>query len=116
MEINREQIVSSLLDTIRTISDENYQQRIWIRGEGPECDDFDEVCNYFFPTSIDIIQNYKDFMLTEKQHQILRKFTAEFEEFSDENYFAHEFIDSPWWAKIMERAKEILVAFDYKKE
>jgi hypothetical protein len=62
MDINREdreQILISVLENIEGIFDKEYQRRVWIRGEGPECDDFDEtVCN-FFQDGNGIIENYK---------------------------------------------------------
>ena len=115
-EEDKKYIVNEFLRSIKGISDKEYQKRIWIQGKGPECDDFYETCNRFFPVAEDIIENYTNFKLTEAQLAILKQFYKEFDEFSDENDFAFEFIDSPWWAKIMERAKEVLVAFDYKKE
>jgi hypothetical protein len=43
MEIDRKQILASILETIKGISDKEYQKRVWIRGEGTEVDDFDET-------------------------------------------------------------------------
>ena len=48
MDIDREQILISVLETIKDISDKEYQRRVWIEGRGPECHDFDEaVCDFF---------------------------------------------------------------------
>jgi hypothetical protein len=44
----RRNIINQHLKNIHHISDKEYQKRVWIRGEGPECDDFDETVNYFF--------------------------------------------------------------------
>lgn len=56
-------------ETIEGISDKEYQKRGWIRGEGLEVDDFDETTCNFFQDGNGVIQNYKDFGLTDKQHQ-----------------------------------------------
>jgi hypothetical protein len=119
MDINRKQILTSCLEIIDGISDKEYQKRIWVRGEGPEIDDFDEtVCN-FFQDGNGIIQNYKDFGITDEQYHLLVEFRDEFEAFchgpAQRYYLPQEFIDTPEWNKITEMAKEVLKAFNYKK-
>jgi hypothetical protein len=109
-------ILSEFLRTVLHISDKEYQKRIWIRGEGPEVDDFDETVCYFFQIGDGILDEYKDFGISEDQYQILKKFRNEFEIFSDENDWPQNFIDTPEWARIMEMAKEVLKAFNYKAD
>lgn len=120
MEINKKQILISVLETLVGISDKEYQKRVWILGKGPEVDDFDEtVCN-FFQDGNGIIQNYKDFEVTDIQYHLLVKFRDEFEAFCRgpalRYYLPQEFIDTPEWARIMEMAKEVLEAFNYRKK
>ncbi len=108
MDIERQQIKEAVIRIIDHISDKNYQTRIWIKGEGPEVDDFDEtICN-FFQDGNGIIAKYKEFDLTESQYQLLKKFRDQLEAFSDENHFPEVFIDTPEWEKIMNMAKEVL--------
>jgi len=115
VEIDRIQILISVLDTIEGISNKNYQKRVWLRGEGPEVDDFDETCCNFFGDGDPLLENYKEFGLTENQHQILKKFRDKFRDFANDNYWPQKFIDTPEWASIMNLAKEVLKAFNYKK-
>lgn len=120
MDINRKQILNSVLETIEGISNKDYQKKIWIRGEGPEVDDFDEtVCN-FFQDGNGVIQNYQDFGITKNQHQKLVKFRDKFNEFCRgpalSYYLPEKFIDTPEWEKIMRMAKEVLKAFNYRKK
>ena len=95
MIINKKQILFTFLGNIRDISDKNYQKRVWIRGEGPECDSFDETCCQFFPIEEDILENYKQFNITEMQRDILKKFRDEFRVFSHDNNLPQVFIDTP---------------------
>lgn len=37
-----------LIDTMKIIQDLDYQERIWLRGEGPECNDFGDTMDDFF--------------------------------------------------------------------
>jgi len=117
---DREQILISVLENIEGISDKEYQRRVWIRGEGPECYDFDEAVCDFFDDGDPVIENYKDFGITESQYYILKKFRDEFEAFCDrpelKYYHPLLFIDTPEWEEITEMAKEVLKAFNYQKK
>ncbi len=75
------QILTSVLETINNISDKKYQKKIWIHGEGPEVDDFDETCCNFFGDGDPLLENYKDFGLTEFQYLVLKKFRNNFRSF-----------------------------------
>jgi len=111
---SKKTILSALLRTIKIISDQCYQHRIWIRGEGPEVSDFDETCCFFFDEADCVIHNYQDFGLSQNQYQILKSFYDEFDIFADNNYSEFEFIDTPEWARIRSLAKAVLEAFDYQ--
>lgn len=114
-EKQKKKVIANHLDTILGIADKEYQERVWIRAEGPEVDDFDETCNFFFDIGDPILESYQEYGLSENQYLLLKKFRDEFEAFSDDNSWPPFFIDSPEWARIMERAKEVLEAFNYKK-
>ena len=116
MNKNRKQILASCLDVVTGISDKEYQKRVWIRGEGTQVDDFDETCCNFFGDGDPLIEHYKDFEITESQYQLLKTFRDEFRIFSDANDLPQEFIDTPEWEKIMNLAKEVLGAFNYKEK
>jgi hypothetical protein len=109
----RRNIINQHLKNIHHISDKEYQKRVWIRGEGPECDDFDETVNYFFGEMDSILDEYKKFWITDSQYQILKKFRDKFRAFSDGHSYEPLFIDTPEWSEITEMAKEVLKAFDY---
>jgi len=111
----KKDILNFVLERVSNISDKEYQKRVWIRGEGPECDDFTETVCHFFDDGDPIIENYKDFEITDSQYVLLTKFRDEFRGFSRKYDFPQEFIDTPEWAKIMKLAKEILKAFNYQK-
>jgi hypothetical protein len=115
MNINRKQIMETFIRIIDHISDKNYQTKIWIKGEGPEVDDFDETVCHFFQEGDGIIEKYRDFGLTESQCLLLKKFRERFKAFSDENDLPEEFIDTPEWTDIMNLAKDVLKAFNYQK-
>src|SRR5579872_5027740 len=107
----KKQILKCLLNYIADVADKEYQRRIWIRGEGPEVDDFDETVNHFFGGIHDILEKYKDFGITENQCRILKEFRDEFDTFCRgpalEYYLPQLFIDTPEWTRITLMAKEV---------
>ncbi len=107
--------IKTLLEMVEGISDKEYQKRVWIRGEGPECDDFCETVNNFFDDADPVIEDYQFYGLTEKQYTFLKEFSDQFKIFSDEHAWEPEFIDSPEWHRMTEMAKEVLEVFNYKK-
>ncbi|NGX37736.1 MAG: hypothetical protein K1000chlam2_00898 [Chlamydiae bacterium] len=114
---DRKQILANFLETIEGISDKEYQKRVWIRGEGPEVDDFTETVCHFFDDGDPILKKYKEYNIIEKQYRLLVQFRKEFESFvdGDRPYLPEEFIDTPEWKQIMSLAKNVLKAFDYQK-
>src|SRR5690348_14572153 len=100
MHINRKQVVEEFLKNIYRISNKEYQRRVWISGAGPECHDFDEAVNDFFGDGDSILDNYKDYGLSDHQYRILKKFSDNFRSFSGKNDFPEEFIDTSEWTQI----------------
>ncbi len=113
---DKEYILNQFLKNISHISNEEYQKRVWIRGEGPEYDDFDETVCHFFDDGDPILEKYKDYGITQNQYDLLMKFHKSFDEFAENNYHPKEFISNPEWKKIMKLAKEVLEAFNYEKK
>jgi hypothetical protein len=97
------------------ISDLEYQKRVWIRGDGPEVDDFDETVDFFFDLGDQILKNYKDYDISEEQYQLLKEFRGWFKSFADTHFHPLEFIASSEWETIRDRAKEVLKAFNYMR-
>ena len=113
MALDRNYILQQFLRLISHISDKEFQMRVWIKGIGPECIDFDETCDYFFVEGVDVIKNYKDYGITEHQHEILEEFKILFRKFSNDNDFPELFINSPEWQQVVDKAKKVLEAFNY---
>lgn len=111
-EENRKDILNSFLETIKSISDIAYQKRVWIHGE-PAGTDFDETVNNYSLDADGILENYKNFSITEIQFQILKIFDERFRNFYRKNDWP-PFIDTPEWNEITELAKKVLRAFEHK--
>lgn len=117
MSLKKKNRLSGLLETIEGVSDKDYQLRVWIRGEGPEVDDFDETANYLLGDGEYILKHPKEFELTDQQYALLKEFFDKFHEFAFSNeieYPPNNFLNNPEWIRIMEMAKGILKAFGYE--
>jgi hypothetical protein len=110
----KKHILKEHLRIVEHISDKDYQRRIWINGEGPECDDLDETCCHFFDDGESIMENYRDFSITDDQYAILKEFGNRFYNFTRHNGWPPEFINTDEWTEITHMAKDVLRAFDYK--
>ena len=109
----RRDIMQTYIKIISHVADREYQNRIWIRAVGPDCEDYDEFINYFFSESESIIKGYKNFGITDAQCLLLAKFIKEIENFdrSDRDRLPEQFLRSAAWKKIMGIANDILKAF-----
>jgi len=113
---NKKEILSSFLENIGCLADPKYQERVWIRREGPECDDIDDaVCDFFDEDYI--LEKYKDFGITNIQiklllnlYEKLRTFTDSFHIYSGKRS-TEQLTNLPEWAEIREIAKNVLKAF-----
>jgi hypothetical protein len=108
---NNNSALEALLEEIIGIADKEYQRRIWIRGEGPECDDFDETVCRYSNAADSIFEEYEAYSISEIQLSLLKEFHKEFKKFWQENDLPQLFIDTPEWTKITEMAQDILKIF-----
>lgn len=119
--MNRERLLNNFLENIAGISDKQYQERVWVRAEGPECDDIDDSVGYFFDDGDPILEKYKEYGINDNQYEILMKLSKKLWDFS-RAYGVHypyksteKLISMPEWQEIRELAKEVLQAFNYQK-
>ncbi len=112
------QILRCFLETIAEISDKDFQERIWIKGLGPECSSFDEAICHFFDDGEDILLNYKKYNISNSQYQLLLILCKRIKKFSDnipERIEDKIIISEPEWHKIQKMAKKVLKSFNFKK-
>jgi hypothetical protein len=111
----KQNVLNNFLQVLFGISNKRHQERVWIRGEGPECDDFTETVCFFFEIGDFILEDYKSYGISKEQFILLKQFRYDFEQFSDKNSWAADFIDTPEWAEIMTKANNVLKAFNFQK-
>ena len=70
---DRKYILREFLRGVHHLTDKEYQKRVWIRGEGPECDDLSETACYFFDEVDLILKQPESFRITENQYKELKK-------------------------------------------
>ena len=119
MKLSQEEIngiVNMILEIIEVISNRKLHVDAWIKGLGSFGADFDETVCLFFGAANPVVSDPQSYGLSEEESQILKKFSDEFDYFCDEHSsWPPFFIDTPAWAKIMDRAKEVLEVFNYQK-
>ena len=123
MKINRTEILEGFLTNIYRFSDKEYQERVWIRAEGPEWDHPEESYNCFADSYEPIFEEYEKYNFSEKQYKLIQKLKDKLYEFRKKfpdilNPSTLEDLkktmDLPEWQNIRNLAKEILESFDYK--
>jgi hypothetical protein len=119
-KVIRLRVLKALLEIVRDISDAAYQDEIWIKNPKP-FNDFNEImCYYFDDFHVrEILENYKEYGITEVQKDDLKKFTDILDEYSDNIFYESisedAIINDPKWCEIREMAKEILTIFNYQE-
>lgn len=112
----KKRVLNDFLKNIFALSSLEYQERIWVLREGPECSDFTEAVCCFFSRADFILEHREDYGLTDDQHRLLVQLHAALETFSRDNDFPELFLHTEEWEKIREKAQDVLDAFHYKKE
>lgn len=118
MNKDQEGVLKRFLNTIFEISDLEFQEKIWIKGLGPECSSFEEAICDFFDDGEPIIEKYKTFNINNIQYQKINILNDKLRKFLDKTpALVHEenIIFDPEWIEIRKLAKDVLKAFDYKK-
>ncbi|MBI2742622.1 MAG: hypothetical protein HYX48_01745 [Chlamydiales bacterium] len=108
-------ILDEYLRHISHFLDGDYQKRVWILREGPECQAFDDAVCDFFDIGEPILEDYKNFGITEMQHALLLKLHDEFRKFSETHDMPENFLSTQEWNKIKGLARDVLIAFNYRK-
>ncbi|MEI8300775.1 MAG: hypothetical protein WCG10_04085 [Chlamydiota bacterium] len=118
----RAQILEEFLKNIGCIADEQYQQRVWVRAEGPECNDIhDAVCD-FFDDGNPILEKYQDYGITSSQLNALWTLHRELSEFTDMEGVCNPYksteklVQMPKWQEIRNLAKQVLEEFNFHQK
>ena len=118
-DADRKQILDSFIENIACMSDKECQKRVWVRSEGPECDDIDDsICDFFDEGYV--LEKYKDFGITESQYKLLMKLHGKLREFADKygvyssEKSTEKLIELPQWKEIRDISKNIIQAFNFK--
>lgn len=100
-----------LIDVIKAISDIEFQERIWVRGEGPEVSSFDEEMNFFFDT-LEIIDFSKkqEYGFSEEQVNSIYLIRDALDNYCDTLPLVtndRKIFKDPMWKKIVQLASEV---------
>ena len=116
MHPNKNPVLETFLEEVVGIADKEYQMRVWIRGEGPEVDDFDEAVCRYSDAADSIFEEYTKCNITSAQLKLIKKFHEKFKKFWKSNDLPQQFIDTPEWTELTLMAREVLLTFDYQQD
>lgn len=112
MDQTTQNIKEFLIQLILELSDKEYQERVWLTGEGPEIGSAGEfLCNFFDDLNLEeIIENYKKYEIYNYQLESIKRLYKELQDYSDSipiTPIDREVLRDPRWGKIREFAKEV---------
>ena len=107
--------LEEMLRSVSHLADKEYQRQIWVCTEDHENEIFDDEMYTLFDTGELITWNYTDFGIARAQQHLLMRLLDELDAFTDDNDCVEDFIDTPEWEKIMDKAKEVLTDFNYQE-
>lgn len=116
--MDKKQIFNSFFDTIVEFSDKDFQEKIWIKGLGPECSSFEEAICHFFDEGEGIFKSYKDYGISDKNYRLLLELSKKLRAFLNKIPIQpdpHDILIDPKWHEIQKLAKKVLITFNYKK-
>jgi hypothetical protein len=115
--MDHETWLKSLLSVIRDLADEQYQERVWVRGQGPEVDSSTEaICRLFDDYDFEgfLAHCSKTRLLSSSQREALQTFAAAARQFASRN---HDRLDdaarisTPEWRELRALAQQALEPF-----
>ena len=102
-------IFNGFLKDVTWVSNRDHEEKIRAFAEEPKEDDLDKTISRLIETSVSIMENYKNFEITNDQYNLIKNFHAQLKVFFIENSFLR---DAHEWEEIRKTAKEILKAFN----
>lgn len=99
--------LEDLIGTLTQITRKNESQGRWVLKESEEGSSEDTIRNLFIKCDL-ILENYKNFGITDIQYQLLKTFKDKFGSLSNKNDWQ---INSSTWIQIIAMAKELLKSF-----
>jgi len=105
-------------DAIQAIADRNYQERVWVKGLGEECDSFDETINEFCFYMERINADYIKCGLNKEEYLLLKHLESSVDEYCNtlpEIGIDEEIIKDPKWHAVSKLAKDVVKEFSLKK-
>lgn len=120
LDPSKDILKSGLLYRIDDIADKKSQQRIWIDERRPGYNPFQNIIKSFFETykTKKILENYKDYEITDPQRESLAKLYDELERYrlkAEGEEDLEKILKDPEWHQIQDLAKEVMKAFDFKR-
>lgn len=107
--IGKNNWIKNIYSCIKEISDENFQQKIWVNALGPEVSSYTEImCMLYDDFKFDeFIQNKKELAIPEELFNLLVKLNDMINQYQEKDS-DKEIINDPKWHEIVLLAKDII--------
>ena len=112
--IDKYKWLNGIQNAIQEIANSEFQERVWVRGEGPEVSSFTEaICRLFDDYNFDdfLDEHWHIFGLSSQLYRMLRKLRNLLNEYEEKETDA-EIVKDEKWDEIREYAKDVLQEFD----
>ena len=111
MNIDRMEIIKNFVQQVlESFTDKKYQERVWIKAEGPECDSYTEsMCAFFddFEGMFnELRRDYHQYGISKAQYDRLMNLYEKLDDY-DPPLNDPEILEDPEWDKLVHLAKEV---------
>lgn len=110
--MNSEEWLANILSVVAQLADKGFQERIWLRGEGPEKSSWEETyCQMFDDFDLNGYLSNRDSSLSDEQYNMLKKLRDALERFGSDAQVVddtQELLASPDWHEVIRIAKDTL--------
>jgi len=103
--IGKEDWLNAIEEFLEELSDEEFQRRVWVRGEGPEVSSHTEfMCGLFDDYSFDsfLDESWSEFGFSQNLHDQLQKIRTQLNQYLEQHPLLEDaaIVDDPSWREI----------------
>ncbi|MDY6803726.1 MAG: hypothetical protein SXA11_07955 [Cyanobacteriota bacterium] len=112
--IDKYKWLNGIQNAVREIANPEFQERVWVRGEGPEVSSFTEaICRLFDDYNFDnfLDEHWQNFGFSSKLYPMLDELRNRLNEYEEKETDA-EIVRDERWDEIREFAKVVLLELD----
>ena len=115
MKKHRIKEIGVIFEEIKTISDEDYQIKIWVNHEDPDIvDSYDDTMMYFLEETYEVLKDGTNVIISDREYQMLKKLyemVDAYDDLKDRPETDKGIVNDPRWDEVRRYAKSVYAAF-----